>query len=432
MVRTKATFKIILLLITAFILILLSSGCRQQGKNNPNGAAKHTASSEKKSKDPFIKYKQARGAIKPSAEDCQPSTLITPIKNPRPTHLECEAPLTELEKTIDISADIDNEHFMVSPRYITADDKGNIYVMDRNLKMIFKFSKTGDYIASFGEAGVGPGQLGDQNSQNEIHSARDGSLCVSDPRLQRLTRFSSSGKLLSDFRINLRGNIHVDFSPIISPEGEIFIRTGIDSTLDVYKISGNTAGFQYQLLGKEFFTKTIHFHIRKIDETYYSMTDYYSLSSHPAPNGRLMAYIHPTSELIIFKRDILEKKFRLWPDRMLANYLKYGDYKHGFGHLSELRESDIAFKPIMFFSSFFDGDDDSHVYLSDAAPPPYKKELDKPKEIIYKFDMEGKLVERFFTKIPVFLKCKKNNLFYGISYNHEQIFIFRPKNKTRS
>lgn len=361
--------------------------------------------------------KRSMRMTEPSSDELSLSEKVTPILHPKPTHFENQTPHTELEKIAEISANIDDEHFMVRPWHITPDDHGNIYVMDIRLKKIFKFSKTGKFISSFGETGVGPGQLGDKNTVNEIYFNPDGKLYVSDYLQQRLSCFSPDGKYITDYKIRSRDNMIISFLPKVSTEKEIFVRTGLHCSLDVYKISDNSAEFQYSLLGEEYFRKSIHFHIRQFDEPNFYSADYDKVNYNLMPNGNLMVYLHQTSELLVFKRHSLEKRFYLWPEKMLAKYLTEWQvdlktYKNRY------------FTPTIFMTSFFDGDDNKFLYLSDHAP--VNSPADKFKFLIYQFNENGGLNEVLISNTPSLFRCKKDGLFYGVWIDRVQ--IYRPKN----
>lgn len=419
-------YNILLVLSLAVNVAIVASGCNNSRLDQGGNRKTTGAPVVKRTNQDSEGLKKFKLAMRPKPEDFKLSNAVTPIVNPMPTHIENKVPITELEKIVDVSTNIDDEHFMVKPMFLAADDEGNIYVLDVRMKMIFKLSNTGKYLASFSEAGVGPGQFDPQGKQIELCFSREGVLNVSDAMLSRFTVFSPAGRFLRDYKINLRDSNFVSCFPVMSPKGDIFIRTGVGSTLDVYRASGVAFEFQYRLLGGEFFKKTLHYPIRRYDEEYFASTNPDTMSCHPAPDGRLLVYLHAMSELIIFNQDHLEQRFYLWPDRMLARHIQSG-LPFGARNPEELGET--IFYPSLFGGSFFDHDDDTHLYLCDTPPKIYLSVMADPRKIIYKFSRRGQLKEIFYSRTFVRFMLKKNGLFYGITMDDYSVQVYRPKKK---
>ncbi len=114
------------------------------------------------------------------------------VKNPRePMYPEN---VFSLEEELSIGeADGPEEYMFSNLRYLAVDDRGYIYALDSREKHVKVFNSKGDYIATMGKEGQGPGDiLGPENvcitPQNEV--------MVSDSLNKRLTFFSLEGEFI--------------------------------------------------------------------------------------------------------------------------------------------------------------------------------------------------------------------------------------------
>jgi DNA-binding beta-propeller fold protein YncE len=86
------------------------------------------------------------------------------------------------------------------PTDVTWDPAGNIYISDGYVNSrIAKYDRNGDWVASFGTPGNGPGQL---NTPHSIASDTAGNLYVADRGNRRVQVFDSQGKVLREIRID--------------------------------------------------------------------------------------------------------------------------------------------------------------------------------------------------------------------------------------
>jgi hypothetical protein len=81
---------------------------------------------------------------------------------------------------------------------VTVAADGRIYVADGQAKEVRVFSPTGTFLFRFGRSGEGPGEF---NAIDALARTPDGDIVARDPRLFRVTRFTSDGEYKSDFRI---------------------------------------------------------------------------------------------------------------------------------------------------------------------------------------------------------------------------------------
>jgi len=87
------------------------------------------------------------------------------------------------------------------PTDVTWDPAGNIYISDGYINSrVAKYDKNGDWVASFGTPGSGPGQL---NTPHSIASDAAGNLYVADRGNRRVQVFDTEGKVLREIKIDI-------------------------------------------------------------------------------------------------------------------------------------------------------------------------------------------------------------------------------------
>jgi hypothetical protein len=83
---------------------------------------------------------------------------------------------------------------------ITVDQGDNVYIIDSACKSIRVFNSTGTYLRQIGCEGTGPGEFSDYNFLQMALSPK-GDLYVMDRKISRISRFSAKGEYLYSFRI---------------------------------------------------------------------------------------------------------------------------------------------------------------------------------------------------------------------------------------
>ncbi|MCW9706169.1 6-bladed beta-propeller [Fodinibius salsisoli] len=88
------------------------------------------------------------------------------------------------------------EPLLVSPAGVRTDRVGNIYIADRKQSAVQVFDADGNFLRSIGRAGAGPGEFGVINAI-EINNKQE--LMTIDANNKRVTRFSNTGEVLSNY-----------------------------------------------------------------------------------------------------------------------------------------------------------------------------------------------------------------------------------------
>jgi len=138
---------------------------------------------------------------------------VTVVKNPKePMYPE---DVFSLEEELSIGeAEGPKEYMFSSLRHISVDDRGYIYALDYKEKHIKVYNGKGEYIATMGKAGQGPGDL---NGPRKVCITLQYEVMVPDSWNNRLTFFSLEGEFirsitttpleLLETKIDSKGNI---------------------------------------------------------------------------------------------------------------------------------------------------------------------------------------------------------------------------------
>lgn len=114
----------------------------------------------------------------------------------------------------------DNSHF-VKITGLCCDDKDNLYVADIGLCNIIKFSSNGEYLATFGREGQGPGEFlcGNRYCRLKVTFGGDRRIYVIDTGNSRLHIFNPDGSFIEHFplppfsydtaQVNTKGDIYL-------------------------------------------------------------------------------------------------------------------------------------------------------------------------------------------------------------------------------
>jgi hypothetical protein len=320
------------------------------------------------------------------------------IKDPKPTHFEKPGHYIPLLKVKEIGPDIDDENFFARPFAIAADNEGGFFVQDTRLMQLFKFDKNYNLKKVFLKHGRGPGEISKRSAGLFLlRFSLDGHLYLTAPLNQKIIAFDKNGNFVRDIRLH---NINrPSFPPVIDKEGNCYTISRKNPGIDVLD---KKLGFKYTLLGKSDYNRHL-LHCAKADHPQMQETIIYGNSETRydiLSDGRLVVYLPNSSTVHIFKENKPVKHYDVWPQDALKN-LKITFERRK----KELGDENFS----IYISSQFiiDKDNEKYFYISSYS-------YEDKKVLFYKFDLDGNLISIYFTKIPLFLLEKRNDLFYGV------------------
>ena len=88
---------------------------------------------------------------------------------------------------------------------VKIDSEGNVWVVDRGNSRVQKFTRDGEFLTAWGDAGDDQGQIG---APTRIAFDNDGNFYVSKVQNSRVQIFSSEGEYISDLASASLSNAH--------------------------------------------------------------------------------------------------------------------------------------------------------------------------------------------------------------------------------
>ena len=113
--------------------------------------------------------------------------------------------------------------WMVNPVSVAVDGTGNnVYVLDRAVDTVTRYSPDGKIQKVFGSQGTGPGQF---DVPNSLSLDRQGNVYVADWGNNRIQKFSPDGAALGQFGINGNGpgQIHLPSGVTVDLDGNMYV-----------------------------------------------------------------------------------------------------------------------------------------------------------------------------------------------------------------
>lgn len=346
---------------------------------------------------------------------CPLRSEVQCISNPTPTHIE--KTFTKLTIVKEIPLNIDNEHFMGMPWHITADNQGNFFVFDILLKKIFKFDKNYKLVKAFGKAGNSPGEFGKRRGGiTGMHfSDRDGYLYVADMENKRIHQFDTDGIHKNDFDLPPKARPYGGFIPVIDNEGNYFITTGANCTIDVFNLCREDGDSLYNILDSTVCDRSVILKVREQDQRFWNALTINDTFYDLLPDNRLSVYTAHASTVSIFEKDKLVKTFNVWPQKVLDIYRQEIDIRK-----KKLKENGLLIVH-MFLNFFLNKDERNSFYLESRGEG---KNSDQ-KRLLYQFDFEGRLRKVFYSPLIMRFTTQRNHLFYACSKN--KIYILKEE-----
>ena len=230
-----------------------------------------------------------------------------------------------------------------------------IYILDDKITRIQKYTKTGDYVASIGKIGQGPGEL--ENDLRSIATDEKGHIIVSGTR--KIYIFDESGQFINSFPVDFQMN-HLD----VDKDGNI-LAVGLkkDRIIQVYDQQGNyisSFGEPFEVASK--FSKFKNFPVARLPFRVCCTA-----------SGRV-CFINPYKfEVYVYKDGRLEKKIERPSDYFRPTQL----IEFGQGFAIVPMDYSIFEHRDLLYVSLFDGEKGkSQLILMRGGKPLSKLELD--------------------------------------------------------
>lgn len=346
---------------------------------------------------------------------CQAVVEPVLIDNPKPTHYEKNFVPIELIKEIPL--DFSEDNFFARPTELKVDRKGNIFVYDDILNKILIFDPNFNFVRSFGQVGVGPGDWSRFDTGiKHILIGKDGNLYVSDPNLKKILIFNNKGQFLKDFRLQI--NSILDFFPVMDERGTYYINSISGGAVDI--LDKNFKNKTTLLSHDDYMKFIIHLPIStsKFKTKYTSKgKNYMSITSDSMntfydllPNNGLFIYLANSSSFYIFKNGKIIKSFNILP----AETLEY--YRERIERLKKKLKSK-SFYSAMIQYMFLDKDSENFFYFVGHAPSTKIK-----KTYIYQMDFNGQLKTVYETNNGANFYDRWKDYFYGIGTDCVRIY----------
>ena len=230
-----------------------------------------------------------------------------------------------------------------------------IYILDDKITRIQKYTKTGDYVASIGKRGQGPGEL--DNDLRSIATDEKGHIIVGGTR--KIYIFAESGQYINSFPVDFQMN-HLD----VDKDGNILaIGLKKDRIIQVYDQQGNyisSFGEPFEVASK--FSKYKNFPVAKLPFRVYCTA-----------SGRV-CFINPYKfEIYVYKDGRLEKKIEHPSDYFKPTQLI--EFAQGFA-IVPMDYSIFEHRDLLYVSLFDGEKGKSQLILMRGGKPLSKLELD--------------------------------------------------------
>jgi hypothetical protein len=111
-----------------------------------------------------------------------------------------------------------DEYMFGRVRSLAVASDGSIYAYDEHAKELRKYADDGNYVATFGRQGGGPGEY--ESPDGGLAILPDGRIVLRDPTNARLSVFSPEGEYLDGWRI--RGHMHTSRRLYKDREGNVY------------------------------------------------------------------------------------------------------------------------------------------------------------------------------------------------------------------
>ena len=333
-------------------------------------------------------------------------------KDPEPTH-DDDMPFKTLKLVKKIGLDIDDKNFFAVPEAMAVDNWGNFYVYDRIVRKIFKFNKNFKCIKTFTTQGQGPGEISGMGiGIGTLYCSDDGKLYVVDAGNGKLLIFDRNEKLLREINIADIVVSPADLPYAVDKKGEIWILNRKSYSINAYGSDWKMTR-QIPLDRKDMLKSFIHLpeYTQPLSQKIVTSLNSMQLTIDLVSKNRVIGYFYNPTMICLLDKNRIIKKYHILPKNVIKNY------KALLKGLGKKRMLDMRVPIAMTF--FTDKDNRNFFYIVFDF-----NTLDAKTRYlgIYKFNLDGNLIEKFKTTEISRIVIKKNKLFYAVSSDGVKIY----------
>jgi len=334
------------------------------------------------------------------------------VKDPKPTHVE--KPFKKLIKTGEIPLDFEEENFFARPYELQVDKDGTLFVIDDILDKILIFDSKLKFIRSFGKVGRGPGDWGQaKKGRKHIYLAQDSNLYVSDYQNNKTIVFDKKGNLVKE--LFFRFKYPITFYPVTDSKNNYYVISRSGGAVDVYdknlektrtllsKADYMKFAMRVPFLGSNPTDKQTREYIASaVPSDFDTLYDIF-------PGNGLIIYLCYSSTAYIFRDNKLVRRFDILPEKAIKSF------KTRIGRMRIKLKNDESYSMQMFNQFFVDKENGKYFYLQINSYEPKGG-------LLYKFDLQGQLIDVYFLEHAIWIKAKRNNRYYAIGDDYIHIF----------
>lgn len=334
---------------------------------------------------------------------------VLEVLNPeQPTHYERAVRIRPLTRRTEIEKKMNPQLPASGIYYFASASEGRLWVNALHQQRICLFNADFTLRAIFPvDEALQPHPL-NSDHLSEIAGAENGDLWISDSFNNRLLRLHPDGSLSRSFTFSHLDHSFFSFKPVFASDRGLPILNRTQNALEVcLPAVGGSAGYGpgYTLLDENTLKRSLPTDRIGEDAEFWMTPSADNIAYDINHRGELWVYCANESVAFFFKNRQQIRRFTIWPEWALADYLK---------------SCRLPKSIIRLFTSFIMNSDQRRVfYLSGANSfPGYPENL----TFIYCFDMDGQLLEIYTCMTQGSLEYQGNGLFYFSALNSVEVF----------
>lgn len=342
------------------------------------------------------------------------------IINLKPTISAAGVRHTLLKKVGELSVDGHYKNFfLLRPADMAVGPQGELFIYDADNPTILQLDKNLQVACKIGRGGFGPGEMFSlDKSGYKLYLAPDNTLLVSDTRNVKIIQFDFSGNLIREIPLDQRLSQH-HFFPVMDREGNVYTPSVSGGVVDKWSPKGERLKTYFNETAiRDFLLHEPPFSIKWRGRDFrmkWDMAGAWNTWCDVFAGGHLVIYLANSATLCVFKDDIPVMTKPVWIEEELPFFKVETEMaiqmNKDAGKQSSARTWQLLYNGVIRK----DHDDNVTYYLQG-------KSEDANRCVLYRFDLQGKLREVFYSEESFSLFYKRHNRFYGYKNGLLKIF----------